>query len=107
MKSNKNNGYQAPKIKEAKPALVVQSEILVTIPQPVLDFAKGVSQLRRDTDLTLLSFDWSEPMLEMDGGKLFFLIWDDDAQEYSAVREGRQREEEVAKLKSMMELKFT
>jgi len=43
------------------------------IPKSILDYAKGVSQLKKDTGIDLLSFDWSELMLETENGYVYFL----------------------------------
>ena len=62
------------------------------IPKSILDYAKGVSQLKKDTGIDLLSFDWSEPMLETENGCVYFLLWDKENEEYLAVPESRQDE---------------
>jgi len=60
------------------------------IPKEVLDYAKGVSQLRRDTGVESFSFDESEAMLKFINGQDFFLVWDEDKEEYLVERECRQ-----------------
>jgi len=62
------------------------------IPKNVLDYAKGVSQLKKDTGIDLLSFDWSEPMLETENGCLYFLTWDKEKEEYTVEPGARQVE---------------
>jgi len=60
------------------------------IPKNVLDYAKVVTQLRKDTGLELLSYNWSEAMLQTENGCLYFLIWDKENEEYIAKPEARQ-----------------
>jgi len=62
------------------------------IPKSILDYAKGVSQLKKDTGIDLLSFDWSEPMLETENGCVYFLTWDKEKEEYTVNPESRQAE---------------
>jgi len=62
------------------------------IPKSILDYAKGVSQLKKDTGIDLLSFDWSEPMLETENGCVYFLTWDEIKGEYNVAPESRQAE---------------
>jgi len=62
------------------------------IPKSILDYAKGVSQLKKDTGIYLLSFDWSEPMLETENGCVYFLYWDKEKEEYTVNPEARQDE---------------
>jgi len=59
------------------------------IPKSILDYAKGVSQLKKDTGIDLLSFDWSEPMLETEteNGCIYFLTWDKEKEEYTGSQE--------------------
>jgi len=62
------------------------------IPKSILDYAKGVSQLKKDTGIDLLSFDWSEPMLETENGCVYFLTWDKEKGEYIVEPGARQVE---------------
>jgi len=62
------------------------------IPKSILDYAKGVSQLKKDTGIDLLSFDWSEPMLETENGCVYFLTWNKEKEEYTVDPEARQVE---------------
>jgi len=62
------------------------------IPKSILDYAKGVSQLKKDTGINLLSFDWSEPMLETENGCVYFLTWDKENEEYTVEPGARQVE---------------
>ena len=62
------------------------------IPKSILDYAKGVSQLKKDTGINLLSFDWSEPMLETENGCVYFLTWNKEKEEYTVDPEARQVE---------------
>jgi len=62
------------------------------IPKNVLDYAKGVSQLKKDTGINLLSFDWSEPMLETENSCVYFLTWDEVKEEYILEPGARQDE---------------
>ena len=62
------------------------------IPKNVLDYAKVVTQLRKDTGLELLSYNWSEPMLETENGCVYFLIWDKGKEKYTVNPESRQAE---------------
>jgi len=76
----------------------MEKKLAVTngIPEEVLSFARGVSQLRRDTGVESFSFDWSEPMIQL-GDKVYFLTWDSDSQEYAVDEEWRQQLERLAK----------
>ena len=62
------------------------------IPKSILDYAKGVSQLKKDTGIDLLSFDWSEPMLQTENGCVYFLTWDKKKEKYIAESGARQDE---------------
>jgi len=77
------------------------------IPKNILDYAKGVSQLKKDTGIDLLSFDWSEPMLETENGCVYFLLWDKENEEYVVYPESRQDKncEETYGKKKMEEIK--
>ena len=75
------------------------------IPKSILDYAKGVSQLKKDTGIYLLSFDWSEPMLETENGCIYFLTWDKEKEEYTVEPGARQAEncEEIIRKKMKKE----
>ena len=75
------------------------------IPKSILDYAKGVSQLKKDTGIDLLSFDWSELMLETENGYVYFLTWDEVKGEYNVAPESRQTEncEEIIRKRKIKE----
>jgi len=77
----------------------------VGIPKEVLDYAKVISQLRRDTGVESFSFDESETMLKFINGQDFFLVWDEDKEEYLVERECRQLMELEAFIKNMDKIK--
>ena len=81
-------------------ANVVAKECGVGISKEVLDYAKGVSQLRGDTGVESFSFDESETMLNFTNGQDFFLVWDEDKEEYLVERECRQLMELEAFIKN-------
>ena len=54
---------------------------------------KGSSQLKKDTGIDLLSFDWSEPMLETENSCVYFLTWDKEKGEYIVEPGARQAED--------------
>jgi len=72
----------------------------VDVPKEVLDYAKGISQLRRDTGVESFSFDESETMLKFINGQDFFLVWDEEKEEYLVERECRQLMELEAFIKN-------
>lgn len=77
----------------------------VGIPKEVLDYANGVSQLRRDTGVKSFSFDESETMLKFINGQDFFLVWNEDKEEYLVERECRQLMELEAFVKNSDKVK--
>jgi len=82
-------------------ANVVARKYGTGIPKEVLDYAKGVSQLRRDTRVESFSFDESETMIKFINGQDFFLVWDEEKEEYLVERECRQLMELEAYVKTM------
>jgi hypothetical protein len=49
----------------------------VEVPKHVEDYVNKLSELRRDTGLIILGYDWSEPMIEDENGIVFILVWNE------------------------------